>query len=179
MKKKYNIALVPKSCGEEVVKISQQLSGIADKYQLGDKSLPHVTLCQFEAEEKEIDTMWENVCNTLQEHSLELEFKDFSCITFNNVFWVSIMPDKRSLLDKMHQTVANTVKANVNKYYDPHMTIISTKDNKYQEKAAKITKLYSTISDTFILSVGECDPIGQLTKLLHKCEVKNGMTHRM
>ena len=57
MKKKYNIALVPKSCGEEVVKISQQLSGIADKYQLGDKSLPHVTLCQFEAEEKEIDTV--------------------------------------------------------------------------------------------------------------------------
>lgn len=169
MLKKYNIALVPKSKTEEIVNVSEKFLEIADQYKLGDESLPHVTLCQFQADEKKINKIWDQVCEALSEHMLELEFKDFSCITFNNIiFWVSLMPDQRSALDRMHRLVANIVNVPVNKHYDPHMTLISTKDAQYKEKAHEILKSYSTISDKFVISLGECDSVGQFTKLLYQ-----------
>lgn len=179
MARKYNIALIPKSKSDDVVKCAQNFLKISDQYQLGNNSLPHVTLCQFQAEEKEIDDIWRRVCDSLPEHSIELEFKDFSCIPFKNTFWVSIMPNQRLALDKMHQIVASTVNAPINKSYDPHMTLISTKDAEYQKKAEDVAKSYAPISDAFVLSIGECDAVGQFTKLLHKCEMRSSAACRM
>lgn len=172
MPKKYIIALIPTSKGEDVVSFTQNFSRISDQYQLGNESLPHVTLCQFHAEEKDIDRIWNNVCKDLSEHTIELEFKDFSCITFNNtIFWVSLMPNQRSTLNEMHQAVADSIKAPINKSYDPHMTLINTKNPEYKKMANDLSKSYTPIKDTFILSIGECDAIGQYTKLLHKSEL--------
>jgi hypothetical protein len=157
MTRKYNIALIPKSNNDAIVKCAQKFSTTSDQYQLGSHALPHVTLCQFEADENEID--------------ISLEFKNFSYITFNNtIFWISLIPDQRSVLDKMHQTVSNAINLTINKFYDPHMTLISTTDTEYKKKAGDVTKSYDSITDIFILSMGECDAIGQFTKLIYRIE---------
>ena len=91
--KKYNIALLPVDKGAAFVDISQKLSMMDPVYNLGEKSLPHVTLCQFYREETEIEATWEEVCAALSDHVLDIEFKNFSLITFDNtMFWISLMP---------------------------------------------------------------------------------------
>lgn len=172
MLKKYNIALVPTTENDSVIKCAQYFSKISDRYQLGENSHPHVTLCQFHADEKEIDELWTQVCELIPEQQIYLEFKEFSCITFdNNIFWVSLMPDQRDILNEMHQIVANAIKSPINKSYDPHMTLINTKDSEYIKMAIALEKTYSPISDNFVLAIGECDSIGQLTKSIHICGI--------
>lgn len=173
MLRKYNIALIPVSKNIEIMNCANFFSSISDQYQLGENSLPHVTLCQFQADESTIQDLWDKVCDALTEHTISLELKYFSCISFDNkIFWVSLMPDQRTLLNDMHKVVAGIVNSPVKKSYDPHLTLINTKDSEYEKMADKLIKTYSPISDDFVLSIGECDGIGQFTKLLYQCDFK-------
>ncbi|MBX3710206.1 MAG: hypothetical protein KIT56_09520 [Gammaproteobacteria bacterium] len=138
--------------------------------------MPHVTLCQFQAEESTIRELWDKACNALTEHTISLELKDFSCISFDNeIFWVSLMPDHRTLLNDMHNVVSKIVNSPAKKSYDPHLTLINTKDSEYEKMADKLIKTYSPISDEFVLSIGECDEIGQFTKLLYQGDFKKSI----
>lgn len=173
MLRKYNIALLPTSKNQEIVNCSSFFSSISDQYQLGENSLPHVTLCQFQANESTVRDLWDRVCDALTGHIISLELKDFSCISFDHkIFWISLMPDQRTLLNDMHSVVAEIVNSPAKKSYDPHLTLINTKDNEYEKMADKLIKKYSPISDDFVLSIGECDEIGQFTKLLYQCDFK-------
>lgn len=169
MLKKYNIALMPISKKEEIIQFAQHFSAISDEYQLGMHSLPHITLCHFHAEEKNIQAIWQRICQALPKQGIELTLTDFSCITFNGIiFWISLIPNQRSVLNTMHRIVATIVKEPVNAYYTPHMTLANTRDAQYGKKITEITKFYTALSDQFILSIGACDSIGQLTKLFFK-----------
>lgn len=173
MLKKYNIALIPTTVKENFIKNSQYFYKISDQYQLGEKSLPHVTLYQFHAKEQDIEQVWMKICGALLEHSIRLEFKEFSYITFNNtIFWISLLPDQRDALNKMHQLVAKTVNVPINKSYDPHLTLVNTKNKKYKEIANELEKSYLPTSDDFVLALGECDDIGQFTKIIYKSEMR-------
>jgi 2'-5' RNA ligase len=164
--RKYNIALLPVTKSKVIIRCAQFLSKISYQYQLGEKSLPHVTLYQFKAKEDELDGIWANTCKALQTHSIHLTFKDVSAVTFDNkIFWISLLPNQRDFLHEMHQTVANTVNLAINKSYDPHMTLINTKNNSYAIMTDKFVESYSPIEDDFILSIGGCDAIGQFTTL--------------
>lgn len=170
MIKKYNIALVPASKNNNIIEYAQYFSNISDQYQLGNRSLPHVTLCHFQSKESEIDSLWHHACEALPEKFIHLEFKEFSCITINNIFWVSLMPNQRTELFKMHQRITSAMNMPINKFYDPHMTLISTKYNTCKKMTDELSKSYLEISDVFFLSLGERDSIGQFTKLIYKCE---------
>jgi hypothetical protein len=61
MIKKYNLALIPTSKKDEITIFAKKLSYLADNYLIGEGSLPHVTLCQFNAEESDIRSIWEKV----------------------------------------------------------------------------------------------------------------------
>src|SRR3990167_2068144 len=161
MKKKYNLVLIPVTKNNEVITLTQKLSPIADKYLLCEKSLPHVTLYQFQAEEEEIGSIWNQVMGAWKEKLIDLVFNKFSCITFDNtIFWVSLLPDKRDVLHKMHATIANVLKFPIKKTFDPHMTLINSKDKEYEQEVAKLSDSYTPITDTFILSLGVSDDIG-------------------
>ncbi len=180
MLRKYNIALVPTSKNEEIIHCAEYFLKISDQYQLGKNSLPHVTLCHFQVNENEIAHLWERACEALDKHVLELNFMDFSCITFDNkIHWVSLMPDQRSLLDTMHQTVSKIVNKPANQNYDPHMTLMSTQDTNYKLMADELIKSYATISDHFVLALGERDEVGQLTKILYQCERENKYSYHI
>jgi 2'-5' RNA ligase len=182
MKSRYNIALIPVTQGEQVVELSQKFKDIADQYLLGDSSLPHVTIHQFLAEEHEVEDIWIKTCDALNQKTIDLTFKEFSCITFNNaIFWVSLLPDHCDKLAEMNRIVADAIKNPASKSksdYDPHMTLINTKNSEYKQIAEKVEKSYTPISDRFILSLGKSDDIGQYTKLLYKCESKPSVACR-
>lgn len=173
MTKKYNLALIPMSKGDEVVAFAKKFSRIADMYLLGERSLPHVTLYQFQAEEKNIDIIWEKVCDGCQQKSINLEFNKFSCITFdNNIFWVSLLPDNCEVLHRMHDIIADILSLPSKKTFDPHMTLINTKDREYEKEVAKLSSFYEPIKDKFILSLGVSDDIGQLTEVIRVLDEK-------
>jgi 2'-5' RNA ligase len=173
MTRKYNLALTPVNSdkGDDAVKLAQKFSGLADKYLLGEKSFPHVTLYQFEMEEKAIDNVWSHVCELWQEKPINLEFKEFSCLTFDNkTHWVSLLPDNRDVLYKMHSEIASIIGLPVKGNFDPHMTLISTTNNDYKKEVEKILSSYAPIVDAFVLSLGVSDDVGQFTEVVRSYE---------
>lgn len=182
MKNRYNIALIPVTQGRQVVELSRKFKDIADQYLLGENSLPHVTMHQFLADENEIEDIWVKTCDALDQKTIDLTFKEFSCLTFNNsIFWVSLLPDQGDKLAEMNRIVSDIIKNPASKSksdYDPHMTLINTKNSEYKQLADKVEKSYTPISDKFILSLGKSDDIGQYTKMLYKCELKPSVACR-
>lgn len=171
MKTKYNIALVPTSKAIEFVKLSKEFSHIADNYILGDRSLPHVTLYHFEADESDIDDVWRRVCKVWDGKLIELLFLDFSCITFDNkMYWVSLLPNNCDILHKFHAEIADAIKLPIKQSFDPHLTLINTKNKDYEKEVDRLSKSYIPIEDTFILSIGKSDVVGQLTEVMYHYE---------
>jgi len=171
MKRKYNLALVPQTNADEVVSFARKFSSIADKYLLGKNSNPHVTLYQFEAEEKEVDDIWARISDQWEEKLITLEFSKLSCVTFDNItYWVSLLPDKSALLHKMHSHIADMIGLTVKKSFDPHMTLINSKNKDYRNEVQRLSPGYHTIADTFILCLGRSDDVGQLIEILYHHE---------
>lgn len=172
---KYNIALIPIRESDRVVDfVKENFASIADKYQLGEKSFPHVTLCQFMAEESDLLTIWDEVCQSLKQQSVELEFTKFSSMTVGNSFWVSLLPHDSSALHDMYKTVSHLVKnpiKNALGYYDPHMTLINTKEEKFEEIVNQLAGSYTPIKDTFVVALGKSDDLGQLTEVISCCAI--------
>lgn len=168
MAEKYNLALMPQTKSDEFVCYAQKFSHIADKYLLGVNSLPHITLYQFEAGEKDITAIWVRVCQEWKEKSIDLEFNNFSCITFDNdVYWVSILPNNRDILLKMHIQIASIISLPIKNTFDPHLTLINSKNKDYEKEVTKLSAFYSPIIDKFTLTLGRSDNIGQLTEIVH------------
>ncbi len=169
MQEKYNIALVPTSKIEQNIQLSQNFSIIADQYLLSEKSLPHLTLYQFTENSDYINVIWKRMCDRIEQKEIYLTFKEFSCLTFDNeVFWTSLLPDKRIILSDMHKLVAEILNLPVKINYDPHMTLINTKNKDYEHFSMEQLKNYTVIEDTFMLSLGESDEIGQFIKMLYR-----------
>lgn len=169
MLKKYNLALMPISKSNEVVSFAKKFSDLADQYLLGESSLPHVTIYQFEVEEKEIDGIWSRVSEIWKESPIDLEFKKFSCITFDNsTYWVSLLPNNCEKLYEMHALIADIINLPIKKTFDPHLTLISTKNKEYEKEVERLSSSYMPISDKFVLSLGMADEIGQLIEVAHK-----------
>lgn len=163
----YNLALIPISKSDEVIKCANQFSKFADNYLLGKDSLPHITLYQFEADEKEIEDIWKRVKSNWKEKPIELEFKEFSCLSFDGViFWASLLPNHCEKLHEMHQLIAQVLDKPIKKNFDPHMTLFNTKNKAYENDVDVIKKSYIPISDTFVLSLGRSDDVGQLAKII-------------
>lgn len=173
MIKKYNIAFVPVLHRNTIINFAKYFSPIADRYLLGEHSLPHVTLYQFSLDDSAIGDIWEKIIATFNETQIELTFDEFSCITFNHeIYWTSLMPNKREILTNAHCLIANIIEMPINMTYDPHMTLMSTKNKDYESDVDKLKNHYVPVTDTFTLSLGECDDIGQYIEILHLCSTK-------
>jgi len=171
MIKKYNLALLPSVKTDEVIKFARNFTAISETYLLGPKSLPHVTLCHFFAEETEIDDIWVQACKTLPLKKLALEFTQFKCVTFDDrLYWISLLPAKTDLLHKMHAIAIECLAVQPKRSFDPHMTLTNTRDPECQKEVDKYSTFYSVISDIFYLSLGRCDNVGQYTEVIYRCE---------
>lgn len=169
MKSRYNIALLPQTQSDAIINLSHLFANIADSYLLGEKSLPHVTLCQFEADEAELDLIWKSVCASLPNKSVRLTFNEFSCVTKQNFNWISLLPNEIDVLNKIHSKITSIIKTPVRnsiKEYDPHMTLINSQDPNYQRAIENIS--YSPLMDTFVIALGKSDGVGQFTEVLFR-----------
>lgn len=172
---KYNLALTPISHGDEVVHCANQLAMLADSYLLGKNSLPHITLYHFEAEENKINSIWKRVEDIWVEDLIQLQFEEFSCITFDKIlFWISLMPDKIDDLHRMHSLIARVLGKTIKKDFDPHMTLINTKNKECKNDVELLKKRYEPINDTFVLSLGRSDDVGQITEIIFKSQKQQG-----
>jgi len=177
MKNRYNIALIPTTTAGSVIECSRKFAAISGDYLLGDESLPHVTIYQFTAEEDEISLILEKLETSEISKSIDLEFADFSCISFDNItYWASLMPDKVSELNQMHRLVAELLGKPIKRTFDPHMTLMSTKDRNYEQLVDDVKKRYRNIRDTFVLSLGCADEVGQYLKIIYA--FNDRITHR-
>ena len=70
----------------------------------------------------------------------------------------------------MHSLIADIIKLPIKKNFDPHITLISSKNKDYKKEADEISRSYTPITDTFILTLGKSDAIGQLTEIIHRHE---------
>lgn len=168
MKNKYNLALTPCKKADDIILLANQFKSIADGYLLGNNSLPHVTLYHFFAGERDISTIWKRTISLWHDKYFTLTFEKFSCITFkNDVFWISLLPNKIEFLHHMHHDIADILQLPVKKNFDPHMTLLNTKNRECEHEAHLISQHYNVIEDTFILSLGKSDDIGQFTELIY------------
>jgi 2'-5' RNA ligase len=166
MIKKYNLALTPLSMGSSVIALSQQLSSVADHYRLGKQSLPHITLFQFKREPEALEAIWDEACNQIQT-PITLTLQELKCVTFDNrIFWASLMPDHREELHRLHGVVADILQLPIKPTFDPHMSLINSKDAGYVDVVAVLQKSYVPLTDQFVLTLGASDPIGQMTEVI-------------
>jgi 2'-5' RNA ligase len=167
MNNRYNIALIPTTQQETIIGYAHKLADIADRYLLGRESLPHITLYQFQAKESELDETWSQVCQSIENKSMALVFESFSCIILeNNIFWASLLPNEQDQLKALHNVIAGIIHRPIKSSYDPHMTLISSKNPDYKTHVNELSRSYIPIQDTFVLSLGRSDEIGQYTEVI-------------
>jgi 2'-5' RNA ligase len=168
MIKKYNLALLPTNKADEVIRFAQNFANISESYLLGLKSIPHVTLRHFHAEESDINKIWQRTCDALRRKKIVLEFAGFSCRTFDSkTYLISLLPDKIDILHRMQRIASETIGVPFKENYDPHMTLLNTSDPECKKELERFAEHYSVITDTFYLSLGNSDNVGQFTDIIH------------
>ena len=164
---KYNIALLPEYKANNIIELSSSFDINFGCYKLGKQSLPHLTITQFYATEEQLKTYWLNICNTVKFTRLELNFNCFSLFTLDEkTYWVSLLPDTKTHLKKMHDNIASLIQTGINNNYDPHITLFSTTDTHVKSILEKRSLI--GFSDSFILGLGVCDEVGQFRKVIRK-----------
>jgi 2'-5' RNA ligase len=180
-KKKYNIAFIPVNHAAKFVEMSNRFISLVDAYLPGDNSISHLTVCQFMAEEKNVMKLWVEVCNALQQKTINLIFTEFSYLTFNNeIWWISLLPEQTERLHEIHRLVASIIKHPLNysyDEYDPHVTLISTRHADCEEFVNEVASDCDIIEDKFVLALGNCDHVGQITDVLAVSEVVTQSVH--
>jgi hypothetical protein len=133
-------------------------------YCLSDNSLPHVTVCQFYYDDNQIMNLWAEINSLPIQNSCELHFKTLSTISFDNsIYWFSLIPNENGFLQNMFNILSQKVENIRKDDYDPHLTLFN-----FLPETLHFNELLQNIDicDHFNLILGECDKVGQLTKIL-------------
>ena len=76
-------------------------------------------------------------------------------------------PDgNQTLLNKMHLEPCDLFQIKNRPIFDPHMTLFCIDQKMHKAMISAHTTHQALIADNFILSLGECDDIGRLTKII-------------
>jgi hypothetical protein len=175
---KYNIALVPtEENADPFVKYSTTMFSVkAAEYSLGVNSKAHVTLCHFEAEEKEINDIVTKV-RALNQPAVQLTFSTQRSKTYPTHLvwgqwsWVSLISDKLDELKKLHLRVAEIVRPTNAAFdaYDPHMTLFNSYDKEQCAAINQSQQLGTPLTGKFEIILGSLDDVGQVTEILYNC----------
>lgn len=169
MRQKYNLALRPLNISAQLQDFAQGFSHLAASYLLGEASLPHVTLYQFEIDGNDLATIWNKTTEQWKEKPLSLRFDSYSFINFyKDIFWLSLTPNHKETLDRMHALIASILQAPLKTDFAPHLTLINTKNRDYLPEIEASFQSYTPLSDLFILCLGKSDASGQLTEIIYQ-----------
>lgn len=169
MKQKYNLALLPASqaVAQGFIDFAALHTALADGYLLGNNSLPHVTIHQFLAHDVVVPDLIDLIEASNLTKTLELQLSEFSCLSFDgHSYWTSLLPNQRDTLTTLHQEYAQLLHLPIKPNYDPHLTLFRTLDPNYQDRVNQTKKLYTPLNDTFKLTLGKSDPLGQFIEIV-------------
>ncbi|OGV41310.1 MAG: hypothetical protein A3F46_03975 [Legionellales bacterium RIFCSPHIGHO2_12_FULL_42_9] len=173
---KFNIALVPiETHRDQFINYATDLSSIkAAEYLLGEGSIPHVSLCQFEAEETEIINVVQKM-KALSLLPIQLTFSTQRCKTYpthplwGKWSWISLISDQLDQLKSLHLQVAQIVKPINASFddYDPHMTLFNSCNKEQSSKLNQSPQLKAALTGEFEIILGELDDVGQVVTILY------------
>jgi hypothetical protein len=170
MKNRYNLALSPTTQNPIITGIAQQFSQYADRYLLGNNALAHVTLCHFEAETTELQTIWERAYEAIRPSIMPLRFIKISRHPAHGFFWVSLVPDHTEELWEFHRQALQILKINEKVWFDPHMTLFNSVDEQQEAAVSAFEKSFTGLEDNFILTLGTSGFAGQFKKILFQAK---------
>ena len=168
--KRYNLALLPLTIGPQALQLATPFSKLNDGYLLGRGSQPHVTVCQFYAEEGQLAEIWKKASRVFGEKRLHLEFNETTSLLLQERLWVQLIPEPNERLQQLHNQVAKMVEAPLGlvfEAYSPHMTLANIRKDQHEAAKVELTALELSLSDDFILALGSCDEEGQFTAVLY------------
>ena len=168
--KRYNLALLPLTIGSQAVHLAKVFSKLSDSYLLGEGSKPHVTICQFYAQESEVEGIWKKASQMFTERSLHLDFNEVTSLVIHEKLWVQLIPEPNERLQFLHNQLAKMVESPLGlvfEAYSPHLTLANVRNAEREKAAQEVSALQLSLSDDFILSLGSCDEVGQFTGVLY------------
>lgn len=131
----YMIALAsPQEIRGKYIQAAQKLfSSASDKYLLSEHSLPHITLCQFDCEEKDATAIWDELTD-LKMHSYSVRFNGFSFIkgldVHRDFYWAELSIARDEEIMKIYRTTDAIIHSHgftcLNEQgdgYRPHLTL--------------------------------------------------------
>jgi hypothetical protein len=164
--KKYNVALIPRSNTYRFIALVAEKKNYSVDYYIEERSIPHITICQFSSDKNCIKRTWTNICENLDKVSVKIAFWRYSNITFDNkIYWLSLIPEPSIELHKMFNLVSKYITPIRLDAYDPHLTLLNYKKNTLSFNKEELVQEV-LIKDHFDLILGECDNIGQLKKII-------------
>ncbi|QDQ40156.1 hypothetical protein E3226_006935 [Legionella geestiana] len=164
---RYNVALIPKNMGGKITSMINCRRECLAGYCLGINSLPHITVSQFYSEPTDIESVWQKICEKVENKTLYFTFNKWSNISFDGkINWLSIIPNEtlevHALFEKI-KPIASPIRQDK---YDPHLTLFN-----YIKDALKIESVIDSndlgFGDEFELVLGESDEIGQLVSVIY------------
>lgn len=163
---RYNLALVPKNISNFIVNLIINFNSQTHTYCLGKNSIPHITIAQFEANEREVELIWHQVCES-KWPNVYLNLNAFSNLTFDNsIYWISLLPESKEVLIEIFNKIKKLVSPLRQEDYDPHLTLFNYL--RLTDKMIDLVNQQITITDEFEITLGFCDEFGQLNNVLKK-----------
>jgi 2'-5' RNA ligase len=166
---KYNLAYVATDDPEQYIAIATNFSENVkeiDHYYLNKDKLPHVTIAQFEMDEKDLDDLCKKLSQLKLPSTLSLSYNDMQSSHHDALRWYSLMPNELKLLHDIHQKVLNVIAHPTNRHgdkYDPHLTLMNSRD--ITKPVAKIN-LPHPLSGQFTLMITDRDDVGQAMRVV-------------
>src|SRR5258708_30866165 len=119
--KKFNIAFIPKNNTKQFISLIEKEKKYSNSYCIGIKSIPHVTICQFYFDPENVDSVWDKICNNLEDTSIYLSFRRYSNISFDNkLYWLSLLPEEYKDLNEIFRKVTRYLTSIRKDAYNPH-----------------------------------------------------------
>jgi len=163
---RFNMVLLPKEKGAEFVLISQRFYSEGADYVLGEGSLPHVTIAQFEADGVSLNLFLEKIQPNLN-NEMMLHFSQLDCrsdLDRPECVWLSLLPVEDKMLHFLHKKIFSILQecgiTCISKsldFYYPHLTLLHVPMANYKHNPQH--PIY--IDDVFYVAIGLSDEIGQ------------------
>jgi 2'-5' RNA ligase len=161
---------LPQNIAPQALRLSSEFASLHDNYLLGQASYPHVTICQFYAEENQVQGLWEKAVGFFNEKSLYLSFKQATTFVINERLWVQLIPEPHARLQQLHNALAELIKEPLGlarEKYSPHLTLANIKKELQEKACAQVAALRVSLADEFVLALGHCDANGQFTEVFY------------
>jgi hypothetical protein len=173
IQKKYILALLSKDPDIFVREAQKQFSDLTEGYLLGEKSRPHITICQFFLNTADsLPEIWseaQQICPSPPQPSFtKLAFQ--KCVYENyKGWWAQLIVDRNPELIHLHALCLFLLEKrglsclnNHGENYDPHLTLALSKELRLSDCN---THLFDP--SPFELALGEADGLGQFVRTIH------------